>query len=67
MLFLCVVRKLNSLDVRLHQRALELMQERRQQLTAAGTLQQLPNVTATTDAAAGKKGGNSGEHKALQL
>jgi hypothetical protein len=59
-------RKLNSLDVRLHQRALELMQERRQQLTAAGTLQQLPNVTATEDAT-GKKGGKSGEHQGLQL
>jgi hypothetical protein len=57
---MCLCRKLNSLDVRLHQRALELLQERRQQLTAAGSLQQLPNVTAT-DAATAKKGANSGE------
>lgn len=52
-------RKLNALDVKLHQRALELLQRRRDQQTAAGSLQALPQVTATNSTTAGK-----GERKA---
>lgn len=47
-----VCRKLNALDVRLHQRSLEMLQQKRQQLAAAGSLQALPpapaNITNTT-------------------
>lgn len=42
------IRKLNALDVRLHQRSLEMLQQRRQQLAAAGSLQALPPVLANT-------------------
>lgn len=52
-------RKLNSLDVRLHKRALELLQQKRDAHTAAGSLQALPKVTADAAPASASKGGKS--------
>jgi len=49
-------RKLNALDVRLHQRSLEMLQQRRQQLAAAGSLQALPPVLANTTNTTASKG-----------
>lgn len=37
-------RALNALDVRLHERALELLEHKRQQLEVSGVLQQLPEA-----------------------
>lgn len=49
------IRNLNSLDVRLHKRALELLQQKRDSHTAAGSLQVLPKVTADAAPASASK------------
>jgi hypothetical protein len=56
---LCTGRKLNSLDMRLHKRALELLEQQREKNAAAGSLQALPKVTPDTAATKGSKGGKS--------
>lgn len=53
-LLLLPCRKLNALDVKLHERALELLQQRRDKQTAAGSLQALPKVTATNSTSSDK-------------
>jgi hypothetical protein len=54
---------LNALDVKLHQRALELLQQRRDQQTTAGSLQALPKVTAVNSTTSKGKG----KHQAVNL
>jgi hypothetical protein len=57
-------RKLNALDVKLHQRSLELLQQRRDQQTTAGSLQALPKVTATNSTTSKGKGERQDMHLA---
>lgn len=46
---MCKRRRLNALDVKLHQRALELLEAKRAVLSGAGQLQALPPVTVSKE------------------
>eukprot|EP00879_Flechtneria_rotunda_P003584 GHRR01003819.1.p1 GENE.GHRR01003819.1~~GHRR01003819.1.p1 ORF type:complete len:560 (+),score=179.50 GHRR01003819.1:87-1766(+) len=50
------IRRMNALDVQLHKRALELLQQRRELLQLEGRLQQLPLVAAAPEHAQQKVG-----------